>query len=452
MEQYLAIVDADKIHDYVFSPHELKLIRGGSAIQSLLCHEHLPSLVGGGGEVIFSGGGTVLARFPGQDEARYFCRKAEAEFMKQTHIATATTAMVRYPDGKFESANRELRALLELRKQSPAHRTFSGGNPFGAICESCGLHPVTHVRRVEPGQTSLMCLGCQIRREGSNRKLFYPPDVEPTVDLEAIGAVSRPENYIAFLYIDLDRLGKFLKDNAGNSEADYRHLSQAIDKAVVQGVRGTCEEMFPARQAVYEILLMGGDDAVLVVPAQHGFEFVRLFECRLKKEFSRECGERWQVPPFSAGMVIAHSHFPISEFLRHANELLASAKTVVDVDALDYAILTPSMTDSVLDERRKIAIRGGGHSRTRKPYVLKDFADLIDAVGRLKPNIAASKLKTLYGIAYESVGQATLDYWYLLDRLEEETANELRSLVGRDLWREAATNAADVAELAEFIS
>jgi hypothetical protein len=270
--------------------------------------------------------------------------------------------------------------------------------------------------------------------------------------LEAIGAVSRPENYIAFLYIDLDRLGKFLKDNAGNSEADYRHLSQAIDKAVVQGVRGTCEEMFPARQAVYEILLMGGDDAVLVVPAQHGFEFVRLFECRLKKEFSRECGERWQVPPFSAGMVIAHSHFPISEFLRHANELLASAKTVVDVDALDYAILTPSMTDSVLDERRKIAIRGGGHSRTRKPYVLKDFADLIDAVGRLKPNIAASKLKTLYGIAYESVGQATLDYWYLLDRLEEETANELRSLVGRDLWREAATNAADVAELAEFIS
>jgi len=38
----LAVVDADKVHDYVFSPHELRLVRGGSALQSFINEDELP--------------------------------------------------------------------------------------------------------------------------------------------------------------------------------------------------------------------------------------------------------------------------------------------------------------------------------------------------------------------------------------------------------------------------
>ena len=41
----LAVVDADKIHEYVFGPHELRMVRGGSVLEWVLNEEELPGLV-----------------------------------------------------------------------------------------------------------------------------------------------------------------------------------------------------------------------------------------------------------------------------------------------------------------------------------------------------------------------------------------------------------------------
>ena len=58
---HLAITDADGIHEYVFSPRELWLVRGGSRLQRDVNDEagRLATT-----EPIVCGGGRVVAEFP----------------------------------------------------------------------------------------------------------------------------------------------------------------------------------------------------------------------------------------------------------------------------------------------------------------------------------------------------------------------------------------------------
>lgn len=68
---HLAIADADRIHDYVFGPRALKLIRGASALQTELNKTVLPGIAAAWqGKCISAAGGTVLAKFPGEEQAR----------------------------------------------------------------------------------------------------------------------------------------------------------------------------------------------------------------------------------------------------------------------------------------------------------------------------------------------------------------------------------------------
>src|ERR1700686_842305 len=96
-KSHLAIIDADKIHDYIFSPHQLKLIRGGSAIELELNERELlkvlaaqfgpgtvsrylrieePAANGHKWEVVFAGGGTVMVLFDDLGDASKYCELA----------------------------------------------------------------------------------------------------------------------------------------------------------------------------------------------------------------------------------------------------------------------------------------------------------------------------------------------------------------------------------------
>jgi hypothetical protein len=70
--RYLAIADADQIHDYVFAPHELRLIRGGSALQRQLIETDLRRIaVEHGGRVLSANGGVLMAKFRGPTPPRW---------------------------------------------------------------------------------------------------------------------------------------------------------------------------------------------------------------------------------------------------------------------------------------------------------------------------------------------------------------------------------------------
>ena len=91
--EYLVIVDADRIHDYVFSPHQLKLIRGGSRILRDLSDKVLPKIartISPAVDIVVAAGGKIIAIFPNSDEAKGFLKKTNETFRECTATATAT--------------------------------------------------------------------------------------------------------------------------------------------------------------------------------------------------------------------------------------------------------------------------------------------------------------------------------------------------------------------------
>jgi hypothetical protein len=449
MGDYLVMADADRVQEFVFAPHELRLIRGGSALQKNLNRKSLPALVGGMGQrAISKNGGTVLAAFPSMVEAETFCARARNRFRQETQIATISTAIAPYPANRFEQARSEALRRLEEKKQERAGVRFIGGGPLWAACSACGLYPAAGFSAAD--RSMAYCEACRRRERASNRGLFLPEGVKAARDLESIGSAARPENYIAFLYIDLDRMGEWLPKHAGNDEEKFRKLSETAFQTVKKATTSACQGMVNDGMATHEIFLIGGDDAALAMPADRCFAFLAKF-----RELYDEAEIEERLPPFSVGMTIAHSHFPITEFRRISQELVRSAKAIKGEHSIDYEIVTTSMVERVTDTRTSIAALDG-RFRTRKPYSLEEFGALEKTVRALKKGAPASKVRSLYLIAHRELIQAELDYLRLLGQVDEKARVELLNTVGQGLFQgdgtgKESTRAADLAELWEFV-
>jgi hypothetical protein len=456
-DQWLAIVDADKIHDYVFSPHELKLVKGGSFLQWRLNTLDLKrKVLESRGRLVSASGGTVVARFETAEQAQGFCRIAASEFHQKTSIATVSSAVERFPSGEWSEAKLKLDALLELDKFGKRAPCFRGAGPFWATCQACGMQSAAHA--YYPSEKKWICDACRFRKEESGKgpRWLRPYQVET---FEDIGTAAKPENYMAFVYVDLDRLGRYMRDH-GTTQERWKRLSRDVNSAIVASVVAGCETVKKA-EAPVQVLLAGGDDAIVVLPANHIFRFLQSFSERYRmRRFL--AGDAPQ-PTYSAGVVMAHSHYPIFEFRRLAEELLRSAKQIdregekIKPASVDFAILTASMTDSVLRDRDRLVRRTLGPRRTASPYTLDEFLRLEEHVRLLKDEgVPSAQVRRLYPMVYQGEMQAELDYLYLLSRLQKNHRQALLDTVGPCLWRNGphgsrVTEAADLVEIWHFI-
>ncbi len=467
-EQFLAIVDADKIHDYVFSPHELRLVRGGSVLQSTLNEEVVPGLATDyTGHLVYAGGGTTLVSFAGEEAVRDFCAAAEACYADRTVIGTATSAWIEVGAREFAETRDRLFGLLERRKNARNAHERPDGSPFSERCGACGQYPAA-VRDPEPERAWRICLACVQRLSCSDRFTLLPAGRKPAKDLTEVGSRSQPAGYIATVYIDLDRAGAFLRDYATTIKA-YGELSCRMRDSVKNAIHAGLEQAVPTgsdRVVGYEVFLLGGDDAVVALPANRLFAFLEKFQGTYHKVW-----RDGPHPSFSAGAVLTQAHTPIAAMLRQAEDLLRSAKRIPKTelagrdsgkDAVDYCISAGTESDDVLAERAEVRKRGSERPRTMKPYTIAEAAALARGVSGLRQMDApANKIRSLFDVAYQPLPQADLEYLFVLSRLESGPRVALRKLVeGPEMrlkaWRpvragaEEATNLADIAELWEF--
>jgi hypothetical protein len=467
-EQFLAVADADKIHDYVFSPHELRLVRGGSVLQTTLNTEALRDLAFYyAGDPVYTGGGTTLVLFAGEQQARDFCAAAEACYAERTVIGTATSAWIELREGQFRETRDRLFGLLERRKNARNAHARPEGSPFSEVCGACGEYPAA-VRDPEPERLRRICLACQQRLSYSDRSTLLPADRKPAGDLTEVGGLSHPAGYIATVYIDLDRAGAFLRDYATTVKS-YRKLSGQMRDSVKDAVHAGLEQAIPTgrdRVVGYEVFLLGVDDAVVALPANRLFAFLEKFQ-----GIYHQAWRDGPHPSFSVGAVLTQAHTPIAAMLRQAEDLLRSAKRMPKTDkggcdsgndAVDYSISAGTASDDLLGERAEVKRRGNARPRTMKPYTITEAAALARGVSDLRHlDAPANKIRSLFDIAYQPLPQADLEYLFVLSRLEREHRLALRKLVeGPEMrptaWRsvragaEEATNLADIAELWEF--
>ena len=183
----------------------------------------------------------------------------------------------------------------------------------------------------------------------------YDPVPDGPNDLSDIAKASKTENYIAFIYADGNNMGGYLEDI--KTPAQYRQFSERVFVTMQTAAFEALAKLKPiwikdnnVRYVFpFEVISIGGDDLVLIVPGDKVLEIVHEIGVNFDKTFmshsvhkkakgpskaQRYQSQHWEneadskLPQFSMslGFVIANEHTPVAFMEDLADKLLKSAK------------------------------------------------------------------------------------------------------------------------------
>ena len=304
-------------------------------------------------------------------------------------------------------------------------------------------------------------------------------DIDGPQALEDIAEASRPENYIAFIYADGNNMGGYLENIA--SPAQYRQFSERVfitlQKATFDAL---AEHLTPTKSNVhpFEIVSIGGDDLLLIVPGSQVFEIVNRIGENFDSEFNsyarltdkdklrpsqrytpRDWMDAQKMQPvfsLSLGFVIAEAHTPVG-FLEHlADNLLKSAKTraktlIADKvgyrgGTVDFLVLKSiSMIASNLgDFREQFYETDNGDSLTMRPFTLHELSGFIKTIQDFKKGeFPRSQIYQLRQSLELGRATSTLDYLYFRSRLDSEDGDKLQKQIEEN-WQGITGNKGDL--------
>jgi hypothetical protein len=438
MAKALILLDTDRIKEYVFATGRLAEIRGASALLEELNLERTREVVRSAcsaTDIVYNNGGSALVEAPTTDDERIITA-VKALYRKETWAASISGASLPYdPQGRYGEQVREVAIKLRRAKDEKPREAHVTVAPWLHICDACGQYPASHVDGEQ-----LICTACQLKRQegGPQRSIFWTgflrkaeriggnpwQDNQLPRDLDEIGAVSSPPGYIGFLYADGNSMGKVLEKL--DKRDDYAGFAQTVDHLTRDVVHQALLRYAQPRTvkgreiAPFEILLMGGDDLMVVTTADLAvnvaLDIVRQYEERAPSETGHGL-------TLSLGLVLARAHFPIYAMHDLAADLLKSAKRVTDdagkpCSALDFAVVTAAgsrdlqwLRDEALTEQSfALEPREGWHYRlTQRPYRLEDFDRLCHHARQLyAARFPRSQLQALYEGLFVSATEASL--------------------------------------------
>lgn len=463
--RFLVLLDTDKIKEYVFATNKMREIRGASAILDELNSEETELLAQRFGmvEKVFLGGGSGKLIFNNQNNAQNFCLELKKLYHSKTDRAASITAVClerRVLSGQPESFQDWIyRGEKELRraKDSKYHRLQPLTNPYFKICESTGMSPS---EKIGQGDRRLICQASYLKRQQEEDKdsvffrkfkqflekpenaelrekvndnwtpLFNKKQIKELLpkELDDIGALY--SGYVGLIYADGNRMGQRL------AELDCSEAYREFSDKVKNGTQDAIFESLACRLGMnlkrnqnrfpFEILLLGGDDLIAVVPANKAIEIAIDF-CEGFK--TKTCGIS-----ISAGVVITHVNYPIHRMIEHAEDLLKSAKRksnkqpADEICAIDFMVLKGALLQDVKEMREsELSYHSDDYMETepnlklyQRPYTTEKLGELIKWIKELKQGeFPHNKLKAMYEALYRGKMQATLDYLLIISRLEK---------------------------------
>jgi CRISPR-associated protein Cmr2 len=367
--------------------------------------------------------------------------------------------------------------------------------------------------------------------QDANRKERYygqiaPDKVDNPWDLSEIAQVSDPNRFIGLIYADGNNVGSLIERIA--SPAAYRQFAQRLFLTTRDAVFASLAEHLQAASITaseertrwtgktgdvwihpFEILSIGGDDLLLIVPGSKALEIANDIAKRLEQPFQsqwlfktevkdaqklKEAQRYWPVDEeghstveepmtqpvvsLSAGVVIAAENTPVFFLLNLAGELLRLAKDKAKGlkkeqgyhgGTVDFLVLKsiPMVTTNlrVFRDVAHTVKRGDFCLRLiARPYTLQEMEGLVNTVRTLKEvDFPRTQLYTLHGFLRQGQMTAMINYLYYRTRLKEE---KQRALVrafdwawhrdGMAPWRKVGdkvleTSLGDLIEVYEFI-
>ena len=459
---FLVQIDVPSIKSYVFGTDPLNEVRGASAWLDRLnryemervLDEHLETA---DLETIYANGGS----------AQFIVRRCDADI-----VESACRRMVRFvrdrtggevrpaygiaplPDGGYRGAVD--RAHFQLR----CRRGFGGGchsaSTLPAIME-CGsashLPAARFADHGAEGVTMLSAASHRKAREGRESRAGavwsmwmehlasagpWPPREEwPALrcaDMTAIGDRSSRRNYVGVVYADGNAMGKIVQ--ALDSPETCRHFSEIVDESIreacfsgldavmntdVKYIRDSIDRDDRPPPLPADILLLGGDDLLVALPADRALdfawhvtgEFERLTRAKIEavqddgaRRFFREHrGDNGFT--ISCGVAIVRSTYPFYLALDLATDLLQNAKRGPnamngkrDTARIDFHVVAGANSLDLQDVRRTTYHTASEAPRTLRPLTRSQLQEVRAAVRELRSaNFPRSKLHELVDAA-----------------------------------------------------
>lgn len=528
----LVALDTDHIKGYVFGTDKLREIRGASSVLDHLNRIAMRDKATSYGAVpIYTNGGSGLFLIDAE-KAESFGEEIQKQYREVTGGGSSITFVILdlpdgAPDNLEELMNYDLKEPLELlryrlreKKNSPSDVVSFPSHPFMRLCDACGVRYAhgevkEQVEVQDPGEgDGLYCISCIKKRRrnkfiiqlikstikrGKFKRASYdneylwvelirllrsdevggeyvlPEDAERPEDFNVFREFKGAKEYLGLIYADGNGMGKKIENC--KTLAQFQQFAEDVDDSIYEAVciaikrhlqieahvKDKDDHTFP-----FDILLLGGDDVIMVTPASVALDVART----IAEEFHRLTQEKerkwkWESRKgdpegftLSVGVVLSPVKYPFGLLQELAEDMLKSTKKegakravpqrikqaqgeTEEQEVDDTLINFMSVTGSTsLDFKRVYASFSSERGEeafyaTLRPYDLEQLKTLLDVIrGGYRHSLGRTKLHQLREAVLKknlttsvSEGLALLRSWR--ERQREYVYNHVYQFAGR---------------------
>ncbi|MGB9670463.1 MAG: Cas10/Cmr2 second palm domain-containing protein [Halothiobacillaceae bacterium] len=311
--------------------------------------------------VLVRDGGHFIATFPDPDAAKRFASQAvdcvtenlpgilvEARLDGQRQTQRRGESLFQHPAFQVSQVSGNLPAALRGAK--------------GRFIASEELHLEERGKRFRQELTDLIGI---LEQSGA-----IPCAADPPESINALAGAG----YIALIHADGNGIGqRYQKWRAtgpagfpgeAHGESFFHSMRVAVRRALVVSLR----EVFSAQPERYQLLMLGGDDLLLVCSAELALPFIRAYAQALN-EHRLSDGKPLHI---GAGVVIAKASFPFHRLHAMAEALADSAKQRARANpdigsVVDWHVTTNAWVNDPIAERQSESLTDGA-ALSGKPY------------------------------------------------------------------------------------
>ena len=501
---FVVLIDVQSIKKFVFGTDALSEVRGASALLDWLNQEEMerclrdhPGMDQTRVETVYANGGSAQFLVHGGDEPAI--RTACTSLTRHVREQTGGEVRMVFGVAPFQDDTEYRRAVDMVHFQLRGQREFASGHfstalmPAAMECQSASHLPAEHGLDDHGEQVVLSAASHQKRQFGRSAlehahgqgpwsgwmRYLAAKGPWPQRDyshqlrcqsITDIGDRSAWRNYVGVVYADGNAMGQVVQ--AIDSPETSRQFSAIVDTSIrqacftalsevcrheIEAVREAVERNADVNPLPADILLLGGDDLLVALPADRALDFTMritdLFELFTRERIAElqdtEVREFFHAQlgrdtgfTISCGVAIVKSTYPFYLARDLAEQLMNNAKravigqNVADADParIDFHVVTGANSHT-LDQVRRVDYRVDSHAvRTLRPLTRDQLQNLKASVQMLrKVRFPRSKLHELQEASLvESQQQASRRIKDVFGRCRSATRNGSERLA---LWQ-----------------
>jgi hypothetical protein len=451
-ESFLVVTDTPSIKQFVFGTDTLAEIRGASALLDRLnrrdTHARLQGALGRAGgriETVYANGGSgqFLVEGSSEEEVRRAVVSLNGYYRQETggEVKLAFGLSPLGPARGYREAVRTAHFQMRTQREMTAVCRSTAMLPFMKECRSASHLPASSPTPWGNEGVLLLSHASRRKREVSRRAREFGvwrewmqhldhagpwPDEDRwdrlrCVDFTEIGERAVRRGYIGLIYADGNAMGRLVQEldspdvchqfslivDSSIREACFSALDSACGREIA-AVREAVEQDEPVRPLPADILLLGGDDLLALLPAHRALSFAvgvteqfeRLTQSKIaaltgrtKAFFRQRLGD--QGLTISCGVAIGRANYPFYLLLDLAEALLKNAKRAGSRDKekpehcwapayVDFHVVAGASSHELKHLREDDYFTETAARRTLRPVSRDQLIKLCEGVGLLR--------------------------------------------------------------------